>query len=313
MTESSTTIDGVLLRRARRDDAPTLHAIAARTWDGRDYLPAVIEPWLDETTGEFIVAEIDGTVVGAIKVSRLGTSQWWLEACRVDPSARGLGLGAALTRYGVARGCELQAAEGGFGAMGALVDEGNVPSLRILTAAGFEERVRFTRCVAACEPGDGASEFRRLDSADATLAIDVVHRSDLVAVAAGARDHRPVGVVLDDPQLLALAESGQLYGWSASGGDPSRLDGLVALGDSIVVGDGSRQLAVSYLDAPGAVTPMAAAVRSLGASLGADTVEHQLQASPERVGSMLRARWRRPAGLNLSVLFTRGVGDGQLA
>ena len=158
--------------------------------------------------------------------------------------------------------------------------------------------------------GEQIVEIARLvaDAVDVDRAVEFVDHSELVAVAAGTQSHRPVGVTLDRQSVSALIDARRLYGWSGVRHEPQRLDGLLAVGD---ISTGARSLGITYLDAPGELVSIASGTRSLGAALGATTVEHLLQADPARVASMLRARWRRPAGLNLSVMVAREIGAEQ--
>lgn len=304
--------DEVRLRLADADDVEALTKLSDLTWDGRDFFADLVDEWLSDATGELVVAELAGRVVATIKVSRLAPAHWWLEALRVHPDARTRGIGSLLVRHGVERVVQLHSAAGGVGTIGGLVDESNVPSLRVFTAAGFTERVRFARCTSKAAPDEAsAAAFRPLTETDIDAALALVQRSDALSVAGGNQGGRAIAWPIDAAALQRLAVAGQLHGWYGVRSDPDQLDGLVAFGDVTESASGST-LHVTYLDALDALSRIAVGVRALAAMTGAAMVSHQLQATPARIGAMLRAGWRRPAGLNMSVLLIREVGDGEV-
>jgi hypothetical protein len=86
-------------RRMTPADKPVLVAIAARIWDGTDYLPAVFDEWVADTEGEFAAVLLDGRIVGCGKLTFLTRTDAWLEGLRKDPDLTEKGITAAVTTH----------------------------------------------------------------------------------------------------------------------------------------------------------------------------------------------------------------------
>jgi GNAT superfamily N-acetyltransferase len=89
-------LEKVIIRKARSSDKKAVVAFCAQIWEGWDYLPRVWDQWLEDPFGAFLVAEMDGRVVGTDKITVLGPGEVWLEGLRVDPLYRGKGIAGAL-------------------------------------------------------------------------------------------------------------------------------------------------------------------------------------------------------------------------
>ncbi|MBD3161764.1 MAG: GNAT family N-acetyltransferase [Candidatus Eisenbacteria bacterium] len=90
--------ESIRFRPVRREDLPVLRAIAAATWDGEDYLAAVAENWIADD-GYFAGILLDGRLVGCGRVLPLAPEIAWLEALRIEPEARGRGLGRRMSAH----------------------------------------------------------------------------------------------------------------------------------------------------------------------------------------------------------------------
>jgi predicted PurR-regulated permease PerM/GNAT superfamily N-acetyltransferase len=89
----------VRIRPARAADEPDVLDIAARMWDGHDYIPQVWNEWLADRGGILAAAERDGKVVGIGKLSRLTSKEWWIEGLRVHPDFQGMKTGSQIFEY----------------------------------------------------------------------------------------------------------------------------------------------------------------------------------------------------------------------
>ncbi len=85
------------IRLAREEDYNSILEISKLTWDGEDYIHKAFRSWLKD--GNFYVLEINGIVVGTVKLSILPDRVGWLEGLRVHPSYRGRGYGKKLHNY----------------------------------------------------------------------------------------------------------------------------------------------------------------------------------------------------------------------
>lgn len=86
-----------ICRPAGEKDRLQILEIATHTWDGWDYVPFLLDKWLEEK-GLF-VAERDGRVVAVSKTTTLSPGELWLEGIRTKKELRGLGIGRTLARY----------------------------------------------------------------------------------------------------------------------------------------------------------------------------------------------------------------------
>ena len=137
------------LRRMSASDKPALMSIAARIWDGTDYLPAVFDDWVADTEGEFAAVLLDGRVVGCGKLTFLTPVDAWLEGLRKDPDLAEKGVATAVTEY----------------FLGRLAGRAGLASLRFSTYARnlasitANERLGFRRCLTlSCKTWTGTRE-----------------------------------------------------------------------------------------------------------------------------------------------------------
>ena len=131
------------IRRAESGDADAIKAFTADTWpelDGGDYLPDVIDDWIesDDEDRRTLVAEVDGAAAGVVQAVLLSPWEAWVQGMRVAPEHRGEGLGTDLTRaaFEWARG------EGATVARN-MVFSWNAMGLGLSRAAGFEPVAEF--------------------------------------------------------------------------------------------------------------------------------------------------------------------------
>ncbi len=88
------------LRKAVMADLPVLLEIEGKSTPNLLYLNGVREEFFDNTTGELIVAELDGVPVGFSRFSVQYDGSAWLETLRVDPEHQKKGIGALIwTRF----------------------------------------------------------------------------------------------------------------------------------------------------------------------------------------------------------------------
>ncbi|MFB6170301.1 MAG: N-acetyltransferase family protein [Haloarculaceae archaeon] len=92
------------IRRARADDYDDVASFTGpeTTWPDRDvadYLPEAFPRWVasDDERQRTFVAEREGTVVGLVQGALLTAHEGWAQGIRVAPTARGAGVGTALT------------------------------------------------------------------------------------------------------------------------------------------------------------------------------------------------------------------------
>lgn len=303
--------DDVFCRPAAEADRAALESIAARTWEGHDYLPQVLTEWLADPDGEFCVAVggTHGPVLGTAKLTRFGPEEWWLEGMRVDPDYYGLGIGSALNRHLVERAIVL----GNWrGVLRYATDVENAAVHRMAAETGFRMVARFQRLTAAANADlPGSDAFQPLMPAAVPAVRAYLAKSatyDLAARSAVGR-RRWACRLINDERLHTWAAQGQLYGWSGQGGRNGALDGVMIAGPHMT--DKGPELVIEYLDAaPGGLALMAEAARSLAAALDCERTWHMLLYRPERIVALEQAGWRCPTDLSgRACLFARQLNE----
>lgn len=96
---------GPLIREAKLEDKPFIEEIARLTWEGEDYLAKVFDNWVKD--GNFYVLELDGKVIGTVKLTILPDKVGWLEGLRVHPNYQKRGFGRLLHSFILNKGEEL--------------------------------------------------------------------------------------------------------------------------------------------------------------------------------------------------------------
>jgi RimJ/RimL family protein N-acetyltransferase len=126
-------------RRVCAKDRPAILAIAERTWDGHDYLPAIFDTWVADSRAYFGALVRDGRLIGCCRVHPFDDTHGWLEALRVHPDHQHRGLGRELARHVMS-----QAVAMGLRQLHFSTYFKNVSSIRISEQIGFQRRATFT-------------------------------------------------------------------------------------------------------------------------------------------------------------------------
>jgi GNAT superfamily N-acetyltransferase len=227
----------VVVREARQADADAVAAFTRDTWGDRhdDYIPRVFPEWVaadDPDRGTFVAtlpaAAIDGSeaiaesddreagdtlvegdgtgaaasgeqeaVVGCIQGALLTEWEAWGQGIRVDPAARGFGVGTALSTAALD-----WARDRGATVCRNMVFSWNAAGLGQSRAVGFEPSTEFRFAepepAADAEPALASSQYRALADPDPNAAWAFWTDSD-------ARDHLD-GLALDDDESWACSE-----------------------------------------------------------------------------------------------------------
>ncbi len=100
MTRPSTS--GIAVRDFREEDRDVLLGFTRDTWSWGDYVPEVLDEWVQARRGAVRVAETpDGRPVGLQHYQPVDHSQAWLSGLRVDPDFREQGVARLLLRDGM--------------------------------------------------------------------------------------------------------------------------------------------------------------------------------------------------------------------
>lgn len=133
----------VEVRQAEPSDANDIASFTSDTWADRgrgDYLPDVFPEWVesDGPAQRTFVAEVNDQIAGCCQGVLLTDHEAWAQGMRVDPDARGAGVGVALTHAAFD-----WAADRGAAVMRNLVFAWNTAGLGLSRAAGFEPVTEF--------------------------------------------------------------------------------------------------------------------------------------------------------------------------
>ncbi len=272
---------GVELRAARVEDKPRILEISSQVWEGTDYVPLVLDRWLTGEAGEFLVALIDGKVVGFAHRTYLAPGYAWLEGARTDVAHRGQGAGKAIAR----RFLENLKKEGAE-RIGLSTHLTNEVSLHLIRANGFEEVAWFTNLGAEKE-GTTWPEARLSEAVvevPLAEAVEFVRRSRSLEVGRGfvslgwtfyPFDRAPDGALRLAPHLLGVRDGRCLVGLLAGGysrqgalypihfleGEPEAVE--ILLRHALHLGTGCRYIdlmAPGGLDSGLPILPVAAAL-----------------------------------------------------
>lgn len=192
----------IVIRQARAEDRSDILEISARIWEGHDYVPQVLEEWLEE--GGLWAAELDGKVVGLANTSSLSPGELWFEGLRVHPKYRGRGIAKQLARVQLKDALNKRPRS-----IRMSTAEFNHQSIHIATALGFQEVARFTYMGG---PIGGGPEKPEVDySVDLDRAAEFILNSEYLQESRGLF---PCGWVFREfskPLLEGLTQQGALF------------------------------------------------------------------------------------------------------
>ena len=125
----------VIVRDARPEDKPYVLEFTKRTWEDweeGDYIKYVFDEWISDKNSIFLSAELDGRVVGILRMRFLPDGSGWLEGLRVDPNFRRRGIASEMNKVIIARGLER-----GINVFRGAIHEENEPSKKLAKKLGF--------------------------------------------------------------------------------------------------------------------------------------------------------------------------------
>jgi GNAT superfamily N-acetyltransferase len=236
------TVEEIEIRPAHAEDRAAVLAFCERTWEWGDYIPDVWDEWLNDTTGQLLVALEDGQPVGLVHVRMLNTTDAWQEGMRVAPDHR---------RHGIAR---LLSFEAGAEAMrrGAttarlLTSSTNLASIHIIEQTHFRRVGVFvphhaTPVIGTPRRAYGLEEPLLATLEDLDDIIAYLNVSNIFPVAGGLYYAGFVGYRISDTLLKEKIQAGRIYllrRWE-------RLDGL-AIAEPRETSHG-KHLFIGYID-----------------------------------------------------------------
>lgn len=278
----------LVIRPAERRDRAAIEAIAAQIWDGDDYLPYVLDAWLDDPFGGLFVAVLDGCVIGVSKLSRFAEDEWWMEGLRIDPAFQGRGYARVVHHFMVN-----QARQRARGLLRFSTASGNLAVHRLAAETGFERVGEFI-AYSAAPLEEPVRALWPLPPEDAPRVQAWLDASSHFEQAQRSLGWDWLFYLLTAPRLAERLAAGLVYGWPQDG-DRGRLAGVVVLNpDEPRRLGGKPVLKVGYHDV---VEPDRSAVafdlRRLAAHLGRPGVIIGEVAQPAYLAALENAGFER--------------------
>jgi len=88
-----------MIRKINNRDKTRILEIAAKTWDGDDYLEQVVDEWLRDKQAEFVGLWENNQLIGFGRMRFLTPQDVWLEGLRKDPDLPFKGIGKKIANY----------------------------------------------------------------------------------------------------------------------------------------------------------------------------------------------------------------------
>lgn len=130
------------IRKLQGSDRNDIIEISRHVWEGHDYLPSVVDQWLQDPNSHFYGVEVQGHIVavGNLEVIEDGRTGW-MEGLRVHPDYRGRGFAKDITW------CLVEKAELlGVQRLRYTTSTRNVASLKLAKMTGFSRILRMAVC-----------------------------------------------------------------------------------------------------------------------------------------------------------------------
>jgi ribosomal protein S18 acetylase RimI-like enzyme len=209
--------EAIETRAATEDDREAVLAFCAQTWNDGDYIDAVWDTWLADTTGALLVATRAGRPVGLAHLRMMSADEAWIEGVRVDPEARRQGVARTLISRTLVTAHEHGAVVARY-----FTSSDNIASQRLFDRFGFTrvaEIVRFTAEALAADEreGDGISLARATEQ-DAERIWAWLERSNLAPLNGGLEIHEWAAQALSESRLRAHLAAGHVWTLDELGG-----------------------------------------------------------------------------------------------
>jgi hypothetical protein len=189
----------VVCRPVVERDLEDIREFCKTIWEGHDYVPDVMEEWLQDPQGLFAVAEYKRRAIASSKITRLAEGQWWLEGFRVDPSYQGLKVGSLIHRY-----LDRWWLEQGNGVLRLMTSSKNKSVHHLCESTGYTKL--FEVCGYRAEPLPGRADSftsAAFSHGDLARVVEFARASASLALTNGVVDFGWRCVNPNDPKVLA--------------------------------------------------------------------------------------------------------------
>lgn len=167
------------IRKATRDDIPSIVSFTTGTFDWGDYVPESIGEWIDDSDSAVMVATIEQRPVAVARTVLVTPAEAWAHAVRVDPNFRGRGiagdLAASLVEW---------ARNAGANVVRLLIEQDNVSSVRHVEKVGFRRTVELVRATRSVGEATANPEGNGVSHGPSTLTAKPAKSQDVALVMA---------------------------------------------------------------------------------------------------------------------------------
>jgi GNAT superfamily N-acetyltransferase len=295
----------ITLRPAHPHDKAALTALAAKIWEGEDYLHHNFDKWVAQERGRLIVADARETQVGCNKLTAFRPGEWWMEGLRVDPDWRGKGVARLLHENIIRIADEIAAAERLTGQLRLATDIENRAVHKLALDTGFSH-TNSHLLYRADVPEDGLMPlppFTAVQPSEKPLLETWFDNSAYFAASHGLFEDSWKWYEIH-PRLDELLQNGRIYWWQKEENNGNQhANGVV-----IVHHRDPQTMVLNYLDAPGGQwAELMDDVRLLGRSYNVTQIKSKPLAIDEIRHALPNTTWEIDYDLEMWV-FQRPIG-----
>lgn len=217
------------IRKAKPEDGQAILEISSQIWGGTDYVPRVLDKWINGSEGILWCALLDDCVLGFARSTYLSGNRCWLEGIRVSPEARGQGLGKALVANQIK-----DASDKGFESCGLSSYIENYESLHIVRNNHFEEMAQFKIydwSKNSEETGIEAEAFEEIGEEGSFRALRRAVLKNCKVSPVGTKDTNRIIQEMANSEMLKKRKGYLSYDWTFEGFSPEWVAKCIEEGD----------------------------------------------------------------------------------
>jgi GNAT superfamily N-acetyltransferase len=292
----------IILRPAQPNDKSAITALAAKIWDGEDYLHHNFDKWVAEERGRFIVCYEGDILVGCNKLTEFRPGEWWMEGLRVDPAFRGRGMARVLHENIMRIADEIATAENLTGNLRLATESENYAVHKLALETGFTNTSRHSLYRTDIPTGGQippSSPFTIARLSEKDQVDDWFNQSEYFATTDGLfEDTWKWYEIL--PRLEELLQDGRIQWWHK--------EGAAAGGLIIIHRRDPETMVLNYLDAPnGRWADLLDDTRLLARTLTVSQIKSKPLALPAIQTALPSTAWKIDYDLEMWV-FQRTIG-----
>jgi GNAT superfamily N-acetyltransferase len=295
----------ITLRPAQPHDKAAITALAAKIWEGEDYLHHNFDNWVAQERGRFVVAYAGDTLIGCNKLTELRPGEWWMEGLRVDPDWRGKGVARLLHENIMRIADEIAAAEKLTGNVRLATESRNYAVHKLALDTGFSHASSYLLHRADIAPVVDSEPFPFIpvQPSEKPLVEEWFDRSAYFAACQGLFEDSWKWYEIR-PRLDELLQNGRIFWWRKENENANwHANGLI-----IIHHRDPQTMVLNYLDTPdGQWAELMDDVRLLGRTYNVTQIKSKPLATDEIRHARPNITWEIDYDLEMWV-FQRPIG-----